>query len=68
MKCHVFCWDYQIIQLNSGDALIDTRDDLLGNGSGVNVFRVQAIAEAGNTCSDLVELYPLFAVVWFDMS
>ena len=54
---------HQIVQLNRGDALIDTRDDLLGDGSSVNEFRVHTIAETGNTRSDLVKLYPLFAVV-----
>ena len=56
---------YQIVKLDGGYTLVDTRDDLLRDGSSVNVFRIQAIAQAGNTCSDLVELYPLFAVVWY---
>ena len=56
---------YQVVKLDGGYALVDTRDDLLRNGSSVNVFRIQAIAQAGYTCSDLVELYPLFAVVWY---
>ena len=56
---------YQIVKLDGGYTLVDTRDDLLRDGSSVNVFRIQAIAQAGDTCSDLVELYPLFAVVWY---
>lgn len=63
MSCHLSGWAYQIVQLNGGDALVDARNNLLRDGSSIDVFCVQAIAQAGNTCSDLVELYPLFAIV-----
>ena len=54
---------YQVVQLYGGDALIDTRDNLLRDGSSVDMFGIQAIAQTGNACSDLVELHSLFAVV-----
>ena len=63
MPCCMFGRAYQVVQLDSGDALIDTRNNLLCDGSSVDVFCVQAIAQAGNACSDLVELHSLFAVV-----
>ena len=59
---------YQIVKLDGRYALVDTRDDLLRDGSSVNVFGIQAIAQAGNTSSDLIELYPLFTVVWYIVS
>ena len=63
VPCHTVGRAYQVIELDSGDALIDTRDNLLGDGSGVDVFGVQAIAQTGNACRNLVELYSLFTIV-----
>lgn len=54
---------HKVIQLHSRDTLVDARDDLLGDGRGIDVIWVQAIAQSGNTCCDLVELNSLFAVV-----
>jgi hypothetical protein len=54
---------YQVIQLNSGDTLVNTRDDLLRDSSGIDVFWIKAIAQSRYTSSDLVELYAFFASV-----
>lgn len=54
---------YQIVQLNCGNSFVDTRYDLLGDGGGIDMIWVQAIAQTGNACCDLVELDSLFAVV-----
>jgi hypothetical protein len=59
---------YQVVQFNCCHALVHARDDLLGNGSRVDMFRVEAIAEPGDTGSDLVELYAFFASIWSTMS
>jgi hypothetical protein len=48
---------YQVVQLNCCHALIYARDDLLRDGSRIDVFRIKAIAKSGYTGSDLVELY-----------
>jgi hypothetical protein len=34
---------YKVIQLDCGDTLVHTRNDFLGDGSGVNVIRIEAI-------------------------
>lgn len=49
-------WAYQIIKLSRCDTTIHTRDDLLGDGNGVDMVHIKAVAEAGDTCCDLVEL------------
>lgn len=54
---------HQVIQLNRRDSFVDTRYDLLGNGGGIDMIWVQAIAQTGNACCDLVELNSLFAIV-----
>jgi hypothetical protein len=36
---------YEVVQLDGGDALVDAGDDLLRDGSGINVLGVKAIAE-----------------------
>ena len=55
---------YQIVQFHRRDALVDTRDDFLGNGCCVDMLRVQAITKAGNTGCDFVELDSLLAIVY----
>lgn len=37
---------YEVIQLDGGDTSIDTRDDLLRNGYGINMVHVKTIAQA----------------------
>jgi len=37
---------YQIIKLYSCDTLVNTRDDLLGDSSSINVLRVKTIAQS----------------------
>jgi hypothetical protein len=54
---------YQIIQLDGRHALVDTRDDLHGDGGGVDMLRVEAITEPRHTGGDFVELYALLASI-----
>jgi hypothetical protein len=61
-------YTYQIIKLYSGDALVHTRDDLLGDGSSIDVIRVEAITQPRNTSCDLIELDTLLASIWSKMS
>jgi hypothetical protein len=61
-------YTYQIIKLYSGDALVHARDDLLGDGSSIDVIRVEAITQPGNTSCDLIELDTLLASIWSKMS
>ena len=56
--------EYKVVQLNGGDALVNTRDDLLRNSSSVDMVGVQAITQARNASCDLVELYALLAIVY----
>jgi hypothetical protein len=37
---------YQVIQLDGADTLVDTRDDLLGDSSSINVLGVEAITKS----------------------
>lgn len=55
---------YQVIQLDRVNTLVDTRDDLLGDGSGIDVLRVEAVTKPRHTGSDLIELHAFFASVW----
>lgn len=59
---------YQIVQLYSGDALVHARNDLLGDGSSVNMVWVETITQSGDPCSDLIELDVLLASIYQDMS
>ena len=59
-------WAYQIVQLHGCDTFVNSRDDLLGDGGGIDMIWVQAIAQSGHTCCDLVELYSFLAVVCHD--
>lgn len=54
---------YEIVQLDSCDTTVDTRDDLLGNGNRVNVVHVKAVTEPRDTGGDLVELDALLASI-----
>jgi hypothetical protein len=55
---------YQVVKLHSCDAAIDTRDDLLGDGDGVDVFHIEAVTQSRDTSRDLVELDTLLASIW----
>ena len=55
---------YEIIKLNSGHATVDTGDHLLGDGNGVDVVGIQAVAEPGHAGRDLVKLNALLAPIW----
>ncbi|KAH3677659.1 hypothetical protein OGATHE_000313 [Ogataea polymorpha] len=55
----------KVIQLDGGDAMIDTRDDSLGNGNGLDVLWVEAVAQSRHSGGDLVESDWLFAPVSF---
>ena len=54
---------YKIVELNSGDTSVDTRDDLLGDGYGVDMVHVKAITQPRDTGSNLVELNTLLAAI-----
>jgi hypothetical protein len=43
--------------------LVDTRDDLLGDCCGVNMFGVESVTQSRNTSCDLVELNALLASI-----
>ena len=55
---------YQVIQLDRGHALVDARDDFLSDSSGIDMVRIQAVTEPGNSGRDLVELDALLASIW----
>jgi hypothetical protein len=59
---------YQVVQLDCGDTLVHARNDFLGDSSGVNVIRVQAITQPGDTGCDLVELHAFFASIYMSVS
>ena len=51
------CWFiYQVIELDCCHALIDARDDLLCDGRGIGMVRVQAITKSRDAGCDLVKL------------
>jgi len=54
---------HQVIQFHRGNTLVNAGNHLLCNASGIYMFRVQAVAQSGNTGSDLIELDTLFAPV-----
>lgn len=55
---------YKIIKLDSRHTTVHARDDLLGNGDGVDVVGVEAVTQSRDTSSDLVELDTLLASIW----
>lgn len=59
---------YQVVELDGRDSLVDARDDLLSDGSSVDMFRIETIAQSRHTCSDLVELHAFFASVYTEFS
>lgn len=60
---------YQIIQLNGVDTLVDTSNDLHGNGGSIDVVGVKAVTQPRDTGCDLVELDTLLAsiCVWISI-
>ena len=56
---------YQIVKFYCRDTLIDTRDDLLGDCSSVDMFGVKTITQSRNTSCDLVELNALLASIYY---
>ena len=58
------CPPYQVVQLNSGHALVYARDDFQGDGSSVDMLGIEAITKSRDTSSDLVELYAFLASIW----
>ena len=58
-----FFSSYQVIQLDGAHTLIDTRDDLLGDSSSIDMLRVEAVTQSRDTGSDLVELDAFFASI-----
>jgi hypothetical protein len=44
--------------------LVDTRDNLLSDGCGIDVFGVEAVTQSGDASCDLVELDTLLAAIY----
>jgi len=55
---------YEVVQLNSGDTLVNTRDDLLCDCCGVDMLGIQSVTQSGDTSCDLVELNTFLASVY----
>lgn len=55
---------YQVVELNGGDTLVDTSNDLHGDCSGIDVLGVKAITEPRDASCDLVELHALLAAIY----
>ena len=55
---------YEVIKLDCGYTLVDTRDDFLCDCCSVNMVGVEAITQSRNTSCDFVELDTLLATVW----
>lgn len=47
---------HQVVQLDGGNALVNTRDDLLCDSSRIDMVRIKTIAQSRDTRSDFVEL------------
>lgn len=58
----------QVVEFDGGDALVDTRDDFLCNCCSVDMIRIEAIAQSGDSGSDLVELNAFFASIYGNVS
>ena len=54
---------YQIVELDGGDTLVNTSNDLHGDRRGIDVLWVEAITEPRHTGCDLVELDALLAAI-----
>jgi hypothetical protein len=54
---------YEIVKFDGGDALVNARDDLLRNGSSIDMFGIETVAEPWYSGRDLVELHPFLAAI-----
>jgi hypothetical protein len=54
---------HKVVKLDCGHALVDTRDNFLRDGRGVDMIWVEAVAQPRDTSSDLVELNALLASI-----
>jgi hypothetical protein len=60
----MFAWRaYQVVELDGGDALVHTRDDLLCDSGGIDMVRVKTVTQSRNSSCDFVELDTLFASI-----
>jgi hypothetical protein len=55
---------YQVVQLDGAHTLVDTRDNLLGDSSCIDVFGVEPVTQPRDTSSDLVELHAFLAPIY----
>jgi len=55
---------YQVVELDGGNALVDTGNDLHGDCSGIDVLWIEAITKPRDTSCDLVELHALLAAIY----
>jgi hypothetical protein len=54
---------YQVVKLNGRHAVVDARDDLHGNGGGVDMIWIEPITQPRHACCDLVELHAFLASI-----
>jgi len=71
--CHLSCRHleispYQVVELDGGNTLVDTGDDLHGDSGGVDMVRVKAVTQPRDTGSDLVECNTLLAPIWYALA
>lgn len=59
---------YQVVELNGRYAVVDTRDDLHGDGGGVDMVGVEPVTQSRHSCRDLVELHAFLASIWVAVS
>ena len=55
---------YQVVELDRGNTLVDTRDDFLCDSCGVDMFRIESVTQPRDAGCDLVELNAFFASIW----
>jgi hypothetical protein len=54
---------YQVVKLDGGHALVDARDNLLGDSHRVDMVHVESITQPGHSGRDLVELDALLTPI-----
>ncbi|KND96032.2 hypothetical protein QG37_07655 [Candidozyma auris] len=53
----------QVVQLDGGNSLVDSRDHSSGDGNGIDMLRVQAVAQPSHSGGDFVEAHGLLVAV-----
>lgn len=55
---------YQVVELDCGDTLVYTRNDLHCDGGGVDMVWVEPVTQPRHAGCDFVELHAFFASIW----